>query len=127
MKNFKVTEEKAGGVVLFKLQGYLNDLGGEEVEKQFNRAVKEGNKKFILDFGKIAYINSIGVSFLVGVMEATRENSLKVCFTALSQINEELFEIVGLKKYAATFKTTPEAMDFLNRNGGPSDRLRTQT
>jgi anti-anti-sigma factor len=115
MKNFKVIEEKNGEVILFKLQGYLNDLGGEEVEKQFKRAVKEGHKKFVLDFSKVAYINSIGVSFLVGIMEATREKTLSVCFTALSQINEELFEIVGLKKHASIFRANGEAMAFLKR------------
>jgi anti-anti-sigma factor len=115
MKNFKVTEEKLGDILLFRVQGYLNDLGGEEVEKQFKRAVQEGCRKFILDFGKIAYINSIGVSFLVGIMEATRDQALKVCFTALSQINEELFEIVGLKQYAQTFPSNPEALEFLKK------------
>jgi len=115
MKNFKVSEEKQGEVVLFKVQGYLNDLGGEEIEKQFKSAVTGGYKKFVLDFSKIAYINSIGVSFLVGIMEATREKALEVCFTALSPINDELFEIVGLKKYAATFSSNPEALIYLKR------------
>lgn len=113
MRNFKVKQEERGDVVLFKVQGYLNDLGGEEIEKLFKKAVKEGHRKFVIDFGKIAYINSIGVSFLVGIMEATREKTLKVCFTALSQINGELFEMVGLKKYAATFVSNSEALEFL--------------
>lgn len=115
MKNFKVTEEKQEDITLLKVQGYLNDLGGEEVEKQFKRAVHEGSRKFILDFGKIAYINSIGVSFLVGIMEATRDKALKVCFTSLSKINEELFEIVGLKEYAETFPSNLEALEFLKK------------
>jgi anti-anti-sigma factor len=113
MKNFKVKQEDRGNIILFKLQGYLNDLGGEEVEKLFKKAVKEGSRKFIIDFGKIAYINSIGVSFLVGIMEATREKALKVCFTSLSKINEELFEMVGLKKFASTFTSNAEALEFL--------------
>lgn len=115
MKNFKVTQERRGDVVIFKLQGYLNDLGGEEVEKQFKLSVKEGLKKFIIDFGKIAYINSIGVSFLVGIMDATREKALKVCFTSLSKINEELFEMVGIKKYAASFASHTEALAYLKK------------
>jgi len=113
MKNFKVTQEHPGDVVLLKVQGYLNDLGGEEIEKLFKKSVKEGQRKFVIDFGKIAYINSIGVSFLVGIMEATREKKLKVCFTSLSKINKELFEMVGLIKYAATFDSNREAMEFL--------------
>ena len=115
MRNFKVTQEQRGDAILFKLQGYLNDLGGEEVEKLFKIEVKEGQKKFIIDFGKIAYINSIGVSFLVGIMEATREKTLRVCFTSLSKINEELFEIVGLKKYSTTFASNSEAFEFLKK------------
>jgi len=115
MRNFKVTQENRGGVVLFKLQGYLNDLGGEEVERLFKVSVKEGQRKFIIDFGKIAYINSIGVSFLVGIMDATREKTLKVCFTSLSKINDELFDMVGLKKYAATFPSDTEALAYLKK------------
>ncbi len=113
MNNFKVKQEDRGDVILFKPRGYLNDLGGEEVEKLFKKAVKEGHRKFIIDFDKIAYINSIGVSFLVGIMEATREKALKVCFTSLSKINEELFEMVGLTKFAATFVSNAEALEFL--------------
>lgn len=113
MKNFKVKQEDRGDVILFKAQGYLNDLGGEEIERLFKKAVKEGHRKFIIDFGKIAYINSIGVSFLVGIVEATREKTLKVCFTSLSKINEELFEMVGLKKYTATFSSNTGALEFL--------------
>jgi anti-sigma B factor antagonist len=115
MRNFKVTREQRGDVILLKLQGYLNDLGGEEVERLFESEVKEGYKKFVIDFGKIAYINSIGVSFLVGIMEATREKTLKVCFTSLSKINEELFEMVGLKKYSATFSSNFEAYEYLKK------------
>ncbi len=115
MRNFKVTQEQQRDVILFKLQGYLNDLGGEEIEKLFKTKVKESYKKFIIDFGKIAYINSIGVSFLVGIIEATREKTLKVCFTSLSKINDELFEMVGLKKYSATFASTSEAFEFLKK------------
>ena len=83
------------------------------MEKLFKKAVKDGHRKFIIDFDKIAYINSIGVSFLVGIVEATRETALMVCFTSLSKINEELFEMVGLKKFAATFVSNVEALEFL--------------
>jgi hypothetical protein len=39
----------------------------------------------------------------VGILETTREKALKVCFTSLSQINEELIDLVGLKKHVSTF------------------------
>jgi anti-anti-sigma factor len=115
MRNFKVVQEQRGDVILFNLQGYLNDLGGEEIERLFKIQVQEGHTKFVIDFGKIAYINSIGVSFLVGIMETTREKRLQVCFTSLSKINEELFEMVGLKKYSATFASNAEALVYLKK------------
>jgi len=115
MRNFKVIQEKQGDVTLFKLQGYLNDLGGEEVERLFKIEVEGRQQKFIIDFSKIAYINSVGVSFLVGIMEATREKTLKVCFTSLSKINDELFEMVGLKKYSETFVSNSEAFEYLKK------------
>lgn len=113
-KNFTVNRETRGDVVLFKLQGYLNDLGGEEVERLFQQEVRNGFKKFVLDFSRVAYINSIGVSFLLGILETTREEHLKLCFSALSKINEELFDMVGLKKYASVYATNEEACSDLN-------------
>ncbi len=113
LKNFRVNQEQRGDIILFKLQGYLNDLGGKEIERFFKVEVGEGYKKFIIDFGKIAFINSVGVSFLMGIMEACREKSLQVCFTSLSKINEELFEMVGLKKDSSTFASSSEAFEYL--------------
>jgi hypothetical protein len=48
-------------------------------------------------------------------MDATREKTLKVCFTSLSKINDELFDMVGLKKYAATFPSDTEALAYLKK------------
>jgi len=115
LKNFKVIQEQQGDIILFKLQGYLNDLGGEELERLFKGGVEEGYKKIVIDFGKIAYVNSIGVSFLMGLMETTRRKSLQVCFTFLSKINVELFEMVGLNKYFATFPSNLEAFAYLQK------------
>ncbi|MEW6184836.1 MAG: STAS domain-containing protein [Thermodesulfobacteriota bacterium] len=113
-RNFKVSRTFRGDVVFLRLEGYLNNQGGEEVERQFKTEVENGHKKFVLDFCKIAYINSIGISFLVGILETTRKEDLRVCFTSLSGINEELFEMVGLKKDTIVLRSNEEAFEFLS-------------
>jgi anti-anti-sigma factor len=113
INHFKVSPSYRGDVVLLRLQGYLNDRGGEELEQQFQSEVNNGHWKFIFDFSKIAYVNSIGVSFLVGILETTRQKGLRVCFTSLAKINDELFEMVGLKKDSTAFSSNEEAFEFL--------------
>ncbi len=114
LRNFKIHKNLQDQTVLFLLEGYLNEPGGMEVKRTFLELADKGYKKFILDFQRIGYINSIGISYLLDMVHTGRGKNLTFCFTSLSYFNQELFEIVGLTKKAAVLPRLEDALAYFS-------------
>lgn len=109
MSGFRLTTEVDRDYVIFRTDGYINNLGGEKIEREFEANLKKGYRKFIINFEKTELINSIGISILIGVIEKILESEGKLYFSNLSPVNAEIFEIMGLTKYVPIFNTDEEA------------------
>lgn len=96
--------------------GYLNSLLGEEVEKVVRAKLDDGVRRILINFEDTRLVNSIGISFVIGIVEKVMEREGRMAFCALSRINRDLFRVTGLEKYVRSFETENEALDFLSGN-----------
>lgn len=110
-KTIRLREE--GDTLVVCVGGYLNSLLGEEVEKVVRARLEEGGRRILLNFQGTRLVNSIGISFVIGIVERVMEREGRMAFCELSRINSDLFRVTGLAKYVRTFETEKEALDFL--------------
>lgn len=110
-KTIRLREE--GDTLVVCVGGYLNSLLGEEVEKVVRARLDEGGRRILLNFQGTRLVNSIGISFVIGIVERVMEREGRMAFCELSRINSDLFRVTGLAKYVRTFETEKEALDFL--------------
>ncbi|NIO15727.1 MAG: STAS domain-containing protein [Deltaproteobacteria bacterium] len=103
------TSEK-GDVTVLYVNGYLNSLVGETLEDSVNGSVSNGRLKLVINFGKTKMINSVGISIVIGIVEAIAEKGGILAFTNLSRINRELFDITGVSDLVKIFKTEEDAL-----------------
>lgn len=96
--------------------GYLNSLLGEEVEKVVRAKLDDGVRRILINFEDTRLVNSIGISFVIGIVEKVIEREGRMAFCALSRINCDLFRVTGLAKYVRSFETEKEALDYLAGN-----------
>ena len=96
--------------------GYLNSLLGEEVEKVVRARLEEGGRRVVLNFQGMRLVNSIGISFVIGIVEKVMEREGRMGFCEVSRINRDLFRVTGLEKYVRSFETEKEALDYLSGN-----------
>jgi anti-sigma B factor antagonist len=96
--------------------GYLNNLLGEEVEKVVRAKLDDGVRRILINFQGTRMVNSIGISFVIGIVEKVMEREGRMAFCALSRINCDLFRVTGLAKYVRSFDTEKEALDYLSGN-----------
>ncbi len=96
--------------------GYLNSLLGEEVEKVVRAKLDDGVRRILINFQDTRLVNSIGISFVIGIVEKVMEREGRMAFCSLSRINRDLFRVTGLEKYVRSFETENEALDFLSGN-----------
>lgn len=113
-KNFK---ELNNAVVLYA-DNYINDTEGEKLEEICEAFLLKGIKNFILNFSGTDFINSIGISILIGIIEKIKDNKGVIIFSELNKINHNVFTVVGLTKHIGIFKTEAEALKLLENQKG---------
>lgn len=78
---------------------YLNKLSGEKIERECRRRLEAGCKTLIVNFSETEIVNSIGVSILLGVIDAANDANAKVVFSDINDDTIELFEMLGLTNH----------------------------
>src|SRR5438128_10629637 len=84
-----------GAAVLYP-GSYLNQLRGESIERRCQELLTSGVRHIIINFAETELINSIGISILLGVIEAVNEARGRLVLSNLTPSNRELFEMLGL-------------------------------
>jgi len=115
--NPTIRTREEGETLVVYVAGYLNSLLGEEVEKVVREQFDAGGRRVLLHFGDTRLVNSIGISFIIGVVEKVMEREGRMAFCEVSRINRDLFQVTGLAKYVRSFDKEKEALEYLA--GGP--------
>lgn len=99
--NPKITVQTTGEVAIIFAGDYLNKLSGETIERECKRQIEAGAKKLILNFAETEVVNSIGISILLGIIDAASESGTEVVFSDVKEEAKELFEMLGLTNHVS--------------------------
>ena len=110
MNYLTVDTREVNGTRILYLNGYLNSLLGEEVERVVQALLEAGGQRVLLNFEGTRLVNSIGISFIIGVVEKTMARNGVLAFCSLSPINRDLFRITGVARSVKSFVTEDEAL-----------------
>lgn len=122
LSEMKVDVKDDGRTLVVHIGGYLNSSLGEEVEKLVGTRMCNGARRLLLNFGQTRMVNSIGISFIIGVVEKVMEEQGRMAFCEVNRLNRDLFQVTGLTKYVRSFETEGEALEFLSRS--PEEGMR---
>lgn len=78
---------------------YINKLTGEKIERECRQKLDAGCKTLVVNFRDTEIVNSIGVSILLGVIDAANDRDAKVVFSDVNEETVELFEVLGLTRH----------------------------
>ena len=78
---------------------YLNKLSGETIERECRQKLESGAKRLIVNFSETEIVNSIGVSILLGVIDAAQNVGAEIVFSDVKEETAELFEMLGLTNH----------------------------
>jgi anti-anti-sigma factor len=110
------TREAGEGTSVVYVNGYLNRFLGEEVAQAVREVLDTGGANVVLNFEGARLINSIGISFIIGVVERVTEQDGMLAFCSLNRINQELFRMTGVSRHVQAFDSEEEALAFLARS-----------
>lgn len=106
---FNLTTELHDKTLVIITDGYINNIGGEKIVREF---VKHADvNKLILNLGNSKVVNSIGISHLIEVIEKLNQANGKLIFTNLDPTIEKTFSIMGLFQFAGKADTVESALN----------------
>ena len=97
---FNLITELHDKALLLKTDGYINNVAGEKIIREFTKHFSSGMNKVVIDMEKSRVVNSIGISYLREVIEKLNESGGKLIFTNLDPTIEKTFNIMGLFQFA---------------------------
>ncbi len=97
--NYKILVEMSGETATIFASDYLNKLSGERIERECRRQLDAGCQTLVVNFGETEIVNSIGVSILLGVIDAASGAGAKVVFSDVNENTIQLFQMLGLTNH----------------------------
>lgn len=91
-------EPPGGGVAVIYAGDYVNKLSGQRIERECMLRLEAGCRALVINFRGTELVNSIGVSILLGVIEAAERRGAPVVFSNVSRHTVKLFELLGLTR-----------------------------
>lgn len=110
VKGESVCSRVEGSVAIIYAQGYLNKISGEQTERECRNRLEDGCRALVLNFSDTQIVNSIGVSILLGVIDAAEETKSRLCFCNVNNHTAQLFDMLGLTRHVYLAPTEEAAL-----------------
>jgi len=108
---FKLTSEERESCLILNPFGYVNNEGGEKIAETFNSHFEKGLKQLVINLESVKVVNSIGISFLIEIIEKLNDVEGKLIFTNLDPAIEKTLTIMGLFNFAGKESTVDDAVN----------------
>ncbi|HEX8845543.1 MAG TPA: STAS domain-containing protein [Pyrinomonadaceae bacterium] len=108
-----VHSRSVGDLAVVYAGDYLNKLSGERIERECRRKLEAGCRALIINFRETELVNSIGISILLGVIDAAENTGARLIFSDVNTQTVQLFEMLGLTRHVALAADEQEALATL--------------
>jgi len=111
----KSTTLENGTVGLVEVKGSL--VGGEETDelrRHISDFVQQGNKKLVIDLGKVTYLNSTAIGLLVSTHTTYSRNKGRLVLCGINKNINNIFVITKLTMVFEVVDTAQEAVKALS-------------
>lgn len=115
-QEFSLTSELQSDCLVIATSGYVNNKGGEAIAQEFNKYFEQGVKRVVINLAQSKVVNSIGMSFLIEIIEKLEEAGGRLVFTNLDPGVEKMLSIMGLFNFAGKEKTVEDALRSLSNH-----------
>ena len=98
--DFSLNSELIDNKLKIKINGYINNAGGQSLFKEYEKFKDKKPAEVVLDLKDTSVVNSIGISYLIEMIENLNDNNGKLYFSNLSPAIEKTLDIMGLFQFA---------------------------
>ncbi|MBU2491572.1 MAG: STAS domain-containing protein [Bacteroidetes bacterium] len=113
INEFKLQSELKNNCLVIDTFGYINNVGGQKIVDEFKEHSQNGINNIVLNLKETKIVNSIGISFIIEIIESLNDSEGKLIFANLDPTIEKTFTIMGLFQYANKADNVDEALKLI--------------
>ncbi|MBI3968742.1 MAG: STAS domain-containing protein [Chloroflexi bacterium] len=98
-----------GPLVAIDVAGEVTAFAEDALTRAYRAAIDRAAKYVLFDFRRATYINSAGISVLIGILTDSQQHDRRILFTGLTPHYRKIFDLMGLSRYAGIFDTEDQA------------------
>lgn len=106
----KISEENRGSFIILDVEGHLNAITCNELEKRLNTLIDQGEKQFLLNFSGLDYISSAGLRVLLVAAKKLKTCNGQIVLASLKGQVRKVFDAAGFSALFHMFDTREDAM-----------------
>ena len=110
---------RAGEVAVVNAGDYVNKQDGHRLERECRDQLARGCRALVISFRATELVNSIGISILLGVIDAAEQAGARVVFSSVSRHNLKLFDLLGLTRHVVLAESEEAAINTLQEFNHP--------
>lgn len=104
------TQRIAGRTVVFEVNGQLIVGNRQALKRMVQAALKDGARRFVIDFSRTGYIDSSGLGVLISLSKEVRAVGGDLRLASLSEDLQTLFELTRLDTFFRISDDLDEAL-----------------
>ena len=105
----QATLRDAPPLTVIDLAGEVTTFAEEPVNGAYKEASERGARHILLNFTGVDYINSAGISVIIGLLTEARKADQALMITGLNAHYTKIFQMMGLAQYAPLFESEDAA------------------
>jgi len=98
-------------LTVIDLQGEVTTFADEAITLAYRQACEQGAESILFNFTSVDYMNSAGISIIIGVLTEARKADQRLLLTGLTPHYRKIFQMMGLTQYAPVFDSEDAARE----------------
>jgi len=109
MTEIQVNLRLENELAIIDLQGDVTSAAEKRIASAYERAAAQKVQFVILNFSRVGYINSAGMSIIISLLTRSQSENRKLYAFGLTPHYQQIFGMVGLLKYVPHFPDEEQA------------------
>jgi serine/threonine-protein kinase RsbW len=103
--------EKINDVIIVVLEGEINVSNANETKSKFAKLLQDGERKILVDFEKVVFIDSSGLAILIEMVQRLGKVNGKLRLCNVNRKIKGIFEIVKIHKLISIYDNRQAALE----------------
>lgn len=105
----QATLRAAPPLTVIDLKGEVTTFADDAINGAYRKASEQGAENILINFSGVDYLNSAGISVIIGILTEARKIDQRILVTGLTPHYRKVFTMMGLSQYAPLFDTEDAA------------------